>query len=135
MVAALNIAIREVLGPEAFYAFYVDHVDAMAESKLIQSLLAGARRLFANNPAGYVRWLARAWDGTTRNMGKVEFVESEGRLQITYAGLPPELCEPHMRDVIVASLDGISAKLAERPVITVDTSRFHAGDLVVTLEW
>ncbi len=126
--------LREV-GPEAFQDFYASHVAGWSRSKLFGPLMEAAARLFGANPAGYLKWLGRAWQVTTKNMGSVTTTEVDGGARVSYRGLPPSHCVDRMLLATEATLRGIVVDRGETPIIVVDDSDFDDGHLTFDISW
>lgn len=131
----LTDALLQVLGTEAFIEFFASQVNGWADSKLFGPLIASAQRIFGSNPAGQLKWMARGWQVTTRNMGTLK-TESHDRVgRVTYEGLPPRLRVDRFLYAIEGSLRGIVRSQGETPEVTVDASRIEDGRVTCTVRW
>ncbi len=131
----LTDALLHVLGPEAFIDFFASQMSGWSESRLFGPLIASAQRIFGPNPAGHLKWLARGWQITTRNMGTLE-TESDGREgRVTYENLPPKLRVARFLYAIEGSLRGVVQAQGETPEVTVDATRFEDGSVTCTVRW
>ncbi len=128
-------ALLQVLGREAFTEFFASQMSGWSESKLFGPLFSSAQRIFGTNPAGQLKWMARGWQVTTRNMGtvKTQSVGREGR--VTYESIPPKLRVDRFLYAIEGSLRGIVRAQGETPQVTVDATALDSGKVTCTVRW
>ncbi len=134
MDAIADVAL-DVLGPEAFRKFHAASVNSWSESKLFGPLFGAAGRIFGANPAGYLKWMGRAWQITTRNLGTISTTETKTGVQVVYAGLPPSHRVERTVHNAYGSLHGIVAGRGLNPTISVDDSRLTDGFLTFDVSW
>ncbi len=123
------------IGPEAFKDFYAEHVNGWSKTKLFGPLMESATRIFGSNPAGYLKWLGRAWQVTTRNMGSVTTTEFDGGARVSYRDLPPSHCAERMLLSAEGNIRGIVQHQGATARIEVDTSDFEQGRLTFDVSW
>lgn len=132
---AVATATLEVLGPEGYRAFYADHIVGWSESKLFRPLNSAAIRIFGSNPAGYLKWLSRAWEITTRGMGVLSTAEEGEGVRIICEGLP----ESHRTERVVLSSEGsiigVVRARGKEPHITTDRDRLEGGRVIFDVRW
>ncbi len=132
---AVADAALEVLGPEAFRQFFAEAVNSWGKSKLFGPLIEAAGRIFGSDPAGHLKWMGRAWQITTRNMGSISTTETKTGVQVLYAGLPPSHRVERMIHNAYGSLYGIVAGRGRTPKISIDDSRLAEGFLTFDVSW
>lgn len=130
----LDVAL-EVLGPEALRDFYAQSVNGWSDSKLFGPLFGAARRIFGSNPAGHLKWIDRAWQITTRNMGVVSTTETQTGVQVVHADLPPTHRVERVIHSTYGSIDGLVRGQGEVPTIIIDDSRLAEGFVIFDVSW
>lgn len=131
----LTDALLQVLGTEAFIEFFANQVNGWSESKLFGPLIASAQRIFGSNPAGQLKWMARGWQVTTRNMGTLKTESHDRTGQVTYQDLPPRLRVDRFLYAIEGSLRGLVRSQGETPEVTIDASEIKHGTVTCTVRW
>lgn len=134
-IDAIADATFEVIGKEAYRRFFADAVNSWSDSKLFGPLFQSAGRIFGSNPAGHLKWLGRAWQVTTRNLGSVSTTETKTGVQVLYAGLPQSHRVERMLHSSYGSLYGIVSGRGETPKIEPDDSRLPDGFLTFDVSW
>jgi hypothetical protein len=132
---AVADAAFEVLGTEAFREFFANSVNGWSDSKLFGPLIEAAERIFGADPAGHLKWLGRAWQITTRNMGTISTTETKTGVQVLYAGLPPSHRLERMIHSSYGSLVGIVSGRGRTPNVAIDDSRLAEGFLTFDVSW
>ena len=128
-------AMFEVLGTEPFREFFAAQANGWSDSKLFGPLMEAARRIFGSNPAGHLKWIGRAWELTTRNMGSATATETASGVRVTYEDLPPSSRVERMVHSTYGSLYGIVASRGGTPDITIDDSKLAKGTLAFDVRW
>ena len=133
----LATALLEVVGPDNYKTFFARRVNSWSESKLFGPLTEAASRIFGTDPTGHLKWLGRAWQITTRNMGSVETTpRDDGRLRIEYGVLPPCHRMPRMVYSSEGSIRGVIEARGKTPLIDVDDSRLASeGRMAFDVGW
>ncbi len=128
-------AMFEVLGPAGFRDFFAHQVSAWSETKLFKPLIEAAARIFGTDPSGHLKWLGRAWEVTTRNMGKMTATDMDGFIRVTYEGLPPSHRIERMVYSSEGSIRGVVESRGKTPKVVVDSSQLGEGRLSFDVSW
>ena len=132
---AVGDALLAELGPDEFRGFYAAHISGWSESRLFGPLSSAAIRIFGSNPTGHLKWLARAWQITTRGMGTLTATEGDGCVTVQYAGLPPKHRVERMVLSSQGSIEGIVRARGKEPSISTDLSKLEDGVFELSVRW
>lgn len=86
---AINRAHLEHAGREAYLDFWRRYTVGAVEDSFFGALFASAVRIFGQHPAGLLRWLGRAWEISTRGLGRIVHDDADGDARICVVDLPP----------------------------------------------
>ncbi len=86
---ALNRACMDAAGRDGYLGFWRRYTARTKDSVLFGPLFSGAFRIFGKRPEGFLRWVGRAWDTTTRNYGRIIFTERPESTTLVLSDIPP----------------------------------------------
>lgn len=134
---ALNRAVRAELGREGYIDFWTRHRDKTSETTIFAPLAQAARRIFGlDDPVGQLKWMGRAWQVSTKNLGK-QLVEPHGDgFRLEHIDLP---VSHRTEEVVLSTLGaarGIILGTNHTPDVELDDSDLTAhGRAVILVRW
>ena len=133
----LNRAIRAELGREGYIDFWTQHRDQWLQTSIFRPLMQAARRIFGfDDPSGQLKWMGRAWQASTRNLGSIAVEPTDDGVRIHHINLP----RSHRTEELVLStlgaIRGIVLATDHSPSIATDDSLFRSdGRFVFHVRW
>lgn len=85
----VNSAYLREVGREAYLDFWRRYALGAVDSSLFSALFSGALRIFGNKPDGLLRWVGRAWDISTRNLGHAVITKTDDLTRVAVVDIPP----------------------------------------------
>ncbi|MEM6296559.1 MAG: hypothetical protein AAGA54_35160 [Myxococcota bacterium] len=134
---ALNRAARAELGREGYIDFWTRHRDKVGETTIFGPLAEAARRIFGlDDPAGQLKWMGRAWQVSTKNLGKLVVEPHAEGFRLEHIDLPPS---HRTEEVVLSTLGaarGIILGTNHTPDVELDdTNLADHGRVVIYVRW
>lgn len=98
----LNSASLAEAGRDEYVDFWRRYTARTRDSVLFGPFVSGAFRIFGVSPEGFLRWVGRAWNATTRNYGRITFGAGSRSVDLSLVEIPP----PGRLTTVAASLEG-----------------------------
>ena len=132
---AVADAMFDVMGPNEFREFFARQITSWNDSRLFRPLSSAAAAIFGRDPTGHLKWLGRAMQVTSRNMGHVVTTEIEGGVRVVYAEIPPSHRIERMAVSMEGSLRGVVRANGKTPHIIVDKTQLDEGTVSFDVTW
>lgn len=127
---ALNQGILAEAGRDAYVDFWRQYSARTRDSVLFGPFVSGAARIFGMRPEGFLRWVGRAWDATTRNYGKITFAGGSGAATVSLIAIPPAGRLSTVAASLEGSLRGVFDLCRHDGTVEVDETRLQSEGVI-----
>lgn len=127
---ALNHASLATAGREGYVDFWRRYTARAKESILFGPLASGAFRIFGSRPEGFLRWVGRAWDATTRNYGTIKCAGGPGSAKLALIDIPPGCRLPSVAASLEGSIYGVLDLCQHEGRVETDETRLKSHGIV-----
>lgn len=127
---SLNQAVLAEAGRDAYVEFWRRYTARTQDSVLFGPFVSGAVRIFGSRPEGFLRWVGRAWDATTRNYGKITFEGGSGVATVSLIDIPRTGRLATVAASLEGSLRGVFDLCRRDGTIEVDEKRLKSRGII-----
>jgi len=132
----LNRASLAEAGRDGYVDFWRRYTSRTRDSVLFGPFVSGAFRIFGMHPEGFLRWVGRAWNATTRNYGNITFTADLGVAELSLVEIPPAGRLTTVAASLEGSLHGVLDLCRHEGSIEVDESRLRSeGTVELHVSW